>query len=61
MCPRRPMKPAEVLVEGVLVVWQIHIDRSSLPGLPLLDVLVVRHASILLLVPLLVLKPAAKP
>jgi hypothetical protein len=56
MCPRSPMKPPQVLVEGVLVVWRTRIDRFSLPGLPQLDVCVVRHVPILDFVPL----PAVK-
>ena len=37
MYPRRPVKPPQVLVEGVLVVWGTRIDRLSVPGLPQLD------------------------
>jgi hypothetical protein len=60
MCPHRPMKPPEVLIEGVLVMWRIRIDQSPLPGLPQLDVLVVLHAPILLIVPLPVVILATK-
>ena len=52
MCPRRPVKPPEVLVEGVLVMWQIYMDWYPLSGLPQLDELVVLDAPILVLVPL---------
>ena len=52
MCPRRPVKPPQVLVESVLVVWGTRIDRLPVPGLPQLDVRVVCHAPILGLVPL---------
>ena len=46
MCPRRPVKPPQVLIEGVLVVWGTHIDRLSVPILPQLDVRVVCHTPI---------------
>jgi hypothetical protein len=60
MCPHRPVKPPQVLVEGVLVVWRTRIDRFLLPGLPQLDVRVVRHAPILDFVPLPMVKLATK-
>ena len=60
MCPRRPVKPPQVVIEGVLVMWGIRIDRSPLPGLPQLDELVVLHAPILVLVPLSMVIPATK-
>jgi len=60
MCPRRPVKPPEVLVEGVLVVWRIRMDQYPLPGVPQLDELVVLHAPILVLVPLSMVIPATK-
>ena len=52
MCPRRSVKPPQILVEGVLVVWGTRIDRLPVPVLPQLDVRVVCHAPILGLVPL---------
>ena len=60
MCPHRPVKTQEVLVEGVLVVWWIRMDRYPLPGLPQLDELVVLHAPILVLVPLPTVIPSTK-
>jgi hypothetical protein len=60
MRPHRPVKPPQVLVEGVLVVWGTHIDRLPVPGLPQLDVRVVCHALILSLVPLSAVIPATK-
>ena len=60
MCPRRPVKPSQVLVEGVLVVWGTRIDRLPIPGLSQLDVRVVCHAPILGLVPLPAVIPATK-
>ena len=60
MCPRRPVKPPHVLVEGVLVVWGTRINRLPVPVLPQLDVRVVCHAPILGLIPLLAVIPATK-
>ena len=60
MCPRRPVKPPQVLVEGVLVVWGTHMDRLPFLGLPPVDVRVVCHTSILGLVPLPVVIPITK-
>ena len=60
MCPRRPVKPPQVLVEGVLVVWGTRIDRLIVPGLPQLDVRVVCHPPILGLVPLPAVIPTTK-
>ena len=60
MCPRRPEKPPQVLVKGVLVVWGTRIDRLPVPGLPQLDVRVVCHAPILGLVPLSTVIPTIK-
>jgi hypothetical protein len=54
------MKPPQVLIEGVLVVWWTCIDRLLLPVLAQLDVRVVLHVPILLLVPLPVVIPATK-
>ena len=54
------MKPSQVLVEGVLVVWGTHIDWLSLPILPQLDVRVVCHVPILGLVPLHTVIPTTK-
>ena len=60
MCPRRPLKPPQVLIEGVLVMWGTRIDRLPLPVLPQLDVRVVHHAPILGIVPLPTVIPATK-
>ena len=60
MCPRRPMKPPQVLVEGVLVMWRTRMDRMSYPILPQMDARAVCHAPILGLVPLPAVIPATK-
>jgi hypothetical protein len=57
MCPRGPMKPPQVLVKGVLVVWRTRIDRLPHPVLPQLDELIAHHAPILLGEPLPVVHP----
>jgi hypothetical protein len=54
------VKPPQVLIEGVLVVWRTRIDRLPLPGLPQLDVCVVHHAPILDFVPFPMVKLATK-
>ena len=54
------MKPVQVLVEGVLVVWRTRMDRLLFSGLPQVDVRVVCHAPILGLVPLPAVIPATK-
>ena len=54
------MKPPQVLIEGVLVVWGTLIDWLPVSGLPQLDVRVVCHASILGLEPLPTVIPVTK-
>ena len=60
MCPHRPVKSAQVLVEGVVVVWRTRMDWLPFPSLPQVDVRAVCHAPILGHVPLPAVIPATK-
>ena len=54
------MKPPQVLIDGVLVVWGTRMDRLPFLGLPQVDVRVVCHTPIIGLVPLPTVIPATK-